>query len=164
MFVLGIIALITYIMRYAEKVRKFPEKSLVYGRKLPSSAVGERAIPIEKMQTKTKILLSIFALTFAIMILGVSRMGWWFLEMTALFLVGAIVIALIQRTTEKQFIDNFLNGSRDLLGVAFIVGIARGVTFILNEGQISDTILFYATNLVEGMPPFLFLPTLIWRW
>ncbi len=161
MLVLGMSALLIYIVRYAEKVRKFPEKSLVYGRKLPSSVENEKAVPVEKIRMRTKILLSIFALAFAIMILGVSRLDWNFLDMTALFLVASIVIALIQRATEKQFINDFISGARDLLGVAFIVGIARGVTFVLNEGQISDTILFYATNLVEGMPPFLFLPVLM---
>ena len=56
--------------------------------------------------------------------------------MTGLFLVAAIVIAILQRTGEEKFIEHFLIGARDLLGVAFIIGIARGVSFILNEGQI----------------------------
>jgi C4-dicarboxylate transporter len=95
------------------------------------------------------------------MIIGVSQWGWWFQEMTGLFLVAAIVIAIIQRTGEQPFIDHFLTGARDLLGVAFIIGIARGVSFILNEGQISGTILYYATELVQGMSPMVFLPILM---
>ena len=81
--------------------------------------------------------------------------------MTGLFLVAAIVIAILQRTGEEKFIEHFLIGARDLLGVAFIIGIARGVSFILNEGQISGTILYYATELVQGMSPMLFLPILM---
>ena len=41
--------------------------------------------------------------------------------------------------------------------VAFIVGIARGVTVILNEGHVSDSILFYGANMVQGMPPAMFI-------
>lgn len=48
-----------------------------------------------------------------------------------------------------------------MLGVAFIIGIARGVTFILNDGQVSDTILFYSSNLVQGMSPAFFLVVLM---
>lgn len=161
MLLLGVIVCIIYVMRYAEKVKKDPKKSLVYGVKLPSVIATEQALPVEKVKTSTQILLSVFALTFVVMIYGVSRLGWWFQEMTALFLVASVVIALLQRISEKEFIKDFLEGAKDLLGVAFIIGIARGVTFILNEGQISDTILFYATNLVEGMPPMLFLPILM---
>lgn len=161
MLVIGVIVCILYVMRYAERIKKDPSKSLVYGVKLPATIATEQAVPVEKVKTTTKILLSVFALTFMIMIYGVSRLGWWFLEMTALFLVASVAIAVLQKVKEKQFIEEFLEGAKDLLGVAFIIGIARGVTFILNEGQISDTILFYATNLVEGMPPMLFLPMLM---
>ena len=48
-----------------------------------------------------------------------------------------------------------------MLTVALIVGVARGVTIILNEGQVSDTIVFYAANAIEGMPPALFLIVLM---
>jgi len=95
------------------------------------------------------------------MIYGVSFQGWWFKEMTALFLVAAVVMAVLQKLGEQNFIKYFIEGSRDLLGVSFIIGIARGVTFVLNEGMIADTILYNATNLVEGIPPMLFLPVLM---
>ena len=92
---------------------------------------------------------------------GVSQLEWWFQEMTALFLVASIVIAVLQRAGEEKSVQNFILGAKDLLGVAFIIGIARGVSFILNDGQISGTILHYATDLVQGMSPMLFLPVLM---
>jgi len=159
--VLCLVISIVYIIRYAEKVRKHPEKSLVYGVALPEIYATNTAEATTKLKTSTKIQLFIFALTFIVMIIGVSQWGWWFQEMTGLFLVAAIVIAIIQRTGEQPFIDHFLTGARDLLGVAFIIGIARGVSFILNEGQISGTILYYATELVQGMSPMVFLPILM---
>lgn len=161
MLVLGLTVAIIYIMRYAEKVKKDPTKSFVYGVKIPKAFATQETMVVEKVATRTQILLSVFALTFVVMIYGVSRLGWWFQEMTALFLVSSILIAVILRIGEEGFIREFLAGAKDLLGVAFIIGIARGVTFILNEGQIADTILFYATNLVGDMPPMLFLPVLM---
>jgi uncharacterized ion transporter superfamily protein YfcC len=162
MLVLGLIICIWYVMRYANKIKKDPTKSLLYNTKLENPFVSNVEVsPKSKLSTVTKGLLSLFALTFIVMIYGVSVLGWWFQEMTALFLVAAILIGILQRVGEQNFIKEFINGAKDLLGVSFIIGIARGVTFVLSEGQISDTILFYATNLVEGMPPTLFLPILM---
>lgn len=157
LLILGMILSITYIIRYAEKVKKNPECSLVYGTPLPQSISTEKSQEIQHLTWKSKSLLSVFGLSFVVMVIGVSQWGWWFQEMTALFLISSIIIAILQRTSEEKFIGHFVDGARDLLGVAFIIGIARGVTFILNDGQISDTILFYSSNLVEGMSPALFL-------
>ena len=145
----------------AEKVRKHPEKSIVYGVAIPEIYASNSSEPTTSLKVSTKIELLVFALSFVIMIIGVSQWEGDFMDMTALFLVAAIAIALLQRCGEQQFISQFMAGARDLLGVAFIIGIARGVSFILNDGQISGTILHYATDLVQGMSPMVFLPMLM---
>ena len=81
--------------------------------------------------------------------------------MSALFLGVSILIAIITRTGEKKFLEQFIKGAESLLGVAFIIGVARGVTLILNDGHISDSILFYSAKLVGGMPPSLFIVVLL---
>jgi uncharacterized ion transporter superfamily protein YfcC len=58
---------------------------------------------------------------------------------------------------KKYLPVEFIKGAESLLSVAFIVGIARGVTVILNDGHVSDSILFYTANLVQGMPPAIFI-------
>jgi uncharacterized ion transporter superfamily protein YfcC len=77
--------------------------------------------------------------------------------MSALFFGSAILVGLIQRMKEKTFVTEFVAGAQNLLGVAFIVGLARGVTIILNDGLIADTILFYATDLVQRFSPSVFI-------
>ncbi|MCC7465366.1 MAG: hypothetical protein IT261_03810 [Saprospiraceae bacterium] len=62
---------------------------------------------------------------------------------------------------EKIFTQEFIKGAESLLSVAFIVGVARGVTIILNEGNVSDSILYYASNLMQGVPPVLFILSLL---
>ena len=75
---------------------------------------------------------------------------WWFPEMTASFLLFAILIESRGPQLETNFVDGFVNGARDLLGVALIIGIARGVTVIMTNGQITDTILNAAEQAVSG--------------
>ena len=62
-----------------------------------------------------------------------------------------LIIGIIARIKESDFVDAFAKGAADLLSVAFIVGIARGVTILMEDGLISDTILFYASNITEDM-------------
>lgn len=86
MFILGGIVVITYVLRYAEKVKKDPKQSLLYNMdiKQPFSAL-KKTEQTEKLNLKTQLLLVLFGLTFVIMVYGVSSLGWWFEEMTALF-------------------------------------------------------------------------------
>lgn len=160
MFVFGLSLSIFYIIKYGNKVKADPTKSLLYG----SSIVSHFDISVKEFKAisvKSKIYLTLFALTFVVMIIGVSLFNWWFQEMTALFFIVSILMGLIMRIGEQQIVTSFISGAKDLLGVSFIIGIARGVNFILNDGQISDTILFYTTFLVEGMPGMIFLPSLM---
>lgn len=161
MLVLGLILCILYIIRYAERVRKNPKLSIAYGVKIPESFSSKETEVVKKLKFSSQLLLVVFALSFVVMILGVSQWDWWFEEMTGLFLGASVLIAVLQRTSEKEFVASFIDGARDLLGVAFIIGIARGVTIILDSGQIADTILFNASTWVSGMSPMLFLPMLM---
>lgn len=162
MLLLGTFVCIIYIIRYANSVKANPAYSLVATDATePPAAATAASEANAKMGGMNKLLLVLFALTFAVMIWGVSVQGWWFEEMTVLFLVAAIIIGLLQRMGEYNFIGAFVDGARDLLGVSFIIGIARGVTIVLNEGQISDTLLYYAASGVENMSGFVFLPALM---
>lgn len=80
---------------------------------------------------------------------------------TAVFLVGAILIGLLARINEVTFVDTFVKGAGDLLGVALIIGIARGVSVIMNDGLISDTMLYHASTMTEGMNKGLFANILL---
>jgi len=85
------------------------------------------------------------------MIIGVSMLDWWYVEMTTVFLVGSILIGFLAKLKESDFLAAFAKGAGDLLSVAFIIGIARGVSIIMDDGQISDTMLHYASGITEGM-------------
>ncbi|KRK55812.1 hypothetical protein C5L34_001801 [Lentilactobacillus hilgardii] len=52
---------------------------------------------------------------------------------------------------EKGVVDAFVNGASSLVGVSLIIGLARGINLVLNEGLISDTILQFSSTLVAHM-------------
>ena len=157
--------LIWYILRYAAKIKKDPTTSLVLkidGEVKPLYDVhisNENKSP--ELGWKTILLLLIYVCTFLTMIAGVVFLDWWTTEMSALFLGSTILIAVITRIKEKIFISEFIKGAQSLLSVAFIVGVARGVTIILNEGHVSDSILYYTANMVQGIQPAFFILMLL---
>lgn len=73
---------------------------------------------------------------------------------------GSIVIGFIAKMKESAFINSFIQGAGDLLGVAFIIGLARGITILMNDGLISDSILFYASEFTTGMNKGVFVNVL----
>ncbi|WP_425449225.1 YfcC family protein [Dethiothermospora halolimnae] len=143
---------IIYIVKYAEKVKKDPSKSVIYDQKnyLEKKFLNQdKEIP--EFTLRRKLMLLIFALSFGVMIWGVSSQGWWFMEMTSLFLAVGLIICFISGMGEKKAVKHFVAGAADLMGVALTVGIARSVNLIMDKGLISDTILNSATDLVQGI-------------
>ncbi len=146
-----IISLI-YIIRYGKRVQKDPTKSIIYDQQQQIAALFTQSnTEVIKFTSRLRLSLILFALCFIIMIYGVVALEWWFIEMTTTFLVGAILIGIVAKIKEANFIDIFVKGAGDLLGVALIIGIARGVTVIMADGLISDTLLHYASSMTEGM-------------
>ena len=155
------VLLVWYILRYASKVKKDPSASLVYKIDGEVKPPYELTISTEekgsKLAGKTRLLLLLYVTTFLTMIGGVVFLDWWTMEMSTLFLGASILIAIITRMKEKIFIQEFIKGAESLLSVAFIIGVARGVTIILNEGHLTDSILFYTANMVQGIQPAFFI-------
>jgi len=157
--------LVWYILMYAAKIKKDPTASLVYKIDGEVKSLYEVNISNEasapKLEGKTKLLLFIYVATFLTMIGGVVFLDWWTTEMSALFLGSSILIAVITGLNEKIFIREFIKGAESLLSVAFIIGVARGVTIILNEGHVSDSILYYTASMVQGIQPAFFILMLL---
>ncbi len=159
MLVTGTTICLWYIIRYAEKVRKNPEASLIYSQKaeIEEMFLHNKEDKKHAFTLSIKLVLLVFVLCFVVMIYGVSRLEWWFMEMTTVFFVGAIIVGLIARVKEKVFVAEFVKGANDLLSVALIIGLARGVTVLMEDGLISDTLLYYSSNAVDGMPKGIFV-------
>lgn len=160
-----------FLMRYAERVRKDPTKSLVYAQAEENKKFFLKnktdADEVLEFTGQRKLVLTVFLLSFLIMIWGVlpwedlgitiwPTMGWWFPELSGVFLAGALIIALIARMKEEDFLETFIGGAKDLLGVAIIIGVARGVAIVMNNAMITDTILHAGENFLSSVSSGLF--------
>ena len=157
--VIATIITLVYIIKYANKVKNDPSKSLIYDQKqeIEKRFLNESIKDVPKFTFRLKLMLIIFALAFVVMVYGVSMKGWWFTEMTALFLIVGIILGFISDLNEKEFVNNFVAGAGDLVGVALVIGVARSINLILENGQISDTLLNYFSLLVNNMNGSIFI-------
>jgi len=163
-FLVTSIVTIWYIVRYAQKVKKDPTASLVY--KI-DGAVHSQFDEFKhdtntevKLGAKNALLNIIFLATIGLMIYGFV-IGWSTQACTAIFLVSAILIAGIVRMKESVFIAKFIEGAQSLLSVVLIIGVARGITIIMNDGHITGTILYYSAGMVSKTPVVLFIIVLL---
>jgi len=165
MYAVFLAAAIWYVSAYAAKVKADPGRSVVadLGRNVHRRADGEPPV----LTARRKMALALFALVFLVMVyavipfdeigLPIPTLGWWFPELSALFLVGGIVIGLFYRLGEEEIVDSFVAGAADLIGVAFIIGISRGITVLMNNGKITDTVLYWGEHALEGAGSILFI-------
>jgi uncharacterized ion transporter superfamily protein YfcC len=182
-FVLTTIA-IAYVVRYAERVKAQPDRSLVgFTAEDRAEAAKEQSAANLTLTGRQKLVLAITAFTFLLLIfsvipwdsifdLGVNidpeshepvpndpwwNLGWWFPELIALFLVASVVVGLVAGYGEKEITGNITQGFRDFLGAGVAVILARGVTVILNNTQTIDTILHWMENAVSGTDSVVFI-------
>ena len=153
LIVFSIISLV-YIYRYIKKIKENPEKSLVIEEQ---KEIKERFLKDYsqendvKFNWRKKIILFLFLFQFVVMIWGVSSLGWWFQEVAAMFFGVAIIIMLLSGLSEKEGVNGFISGASEVVGVALIIGLARAINIIMENGMISDTLLFYSSNVVAEM-------------
>ncbi len=162
--IIGWLMCTIYVMRYAAKVKRSPDKSVVASQKEENEQffLHGKTQEIPVLTTSRKLVLIIFALTFAVMMWGVSSQDWWMAELSALFLGASVIVGFVGRLSEKELTDSFINGAKDLLGVAFIIVIARGLVVVMNDGNIIHTILNYAEGLLAGLPAIPFINAIYW--
>ncbi|HMQ92774.1 MAG TPA: YfcC family protein [Amaricoccus sp.] len=166
-----LLAGIAYVMRYAKRVKEEPARSVVAAQRedniqhfLKGSEVGA---PLPEFTRVREIILALFGLTFVIMLYGVISLGWWMGEMSALFLGMAIFTFFVAKfddatkMDEHTFVDTFVNGARDLLGVALIIGVARGIVVIMDAGKITDTILNALAGTLADFGNVLFINVML---
>ncbi|MDT3521592.1 YfcC family protein [Cronobacter sakazakii] len=164
LLVIGWVICVLWVMRYARRVRQDPSRSVVADQWEANRAhfLGSRSGEMLPFTMTRKIILVIFAASFAVMIYGVAVRGWWMGEISGVFLAAAIITGVVARMSEEAFTSTFIDGARDLLGVALIIGIARGIVVVMDNGMITHTILHSAENLVSGLSTTVFINVTYW--
>ncbi|HSL59527.1 MAG TPA: hypothetical protein VK866_16895 [Acidimicrobiales bacterium] len=183
MFVLVMAVTITYTVRYAKRVRADHSTSII-GMSPADEELeheGERD-DLEPLSSRHKAVIGLVGFTFVLLIFSIVpwgaifdnaladpithetvvepfwfELGWWLPELSALFIVMAIVIGLVARLGEAETSAAFLRGVADFVGPAILVVVARGVSVILTNTKTLDTVLNAMEGIVDGRSNVVFV-------
>ena len=173
-----------FVMRYAYKVKKDKGSTFLSLREQQNAEKkfgkyeknGEEKV---SLTSKQKVTLWLFALTFVIMIIGFIPWGefnitifdkftgwltgsslgnWWFYESALWFLVMSIIIAIVNKFGEKGFVDTFIDGADDMIGVILIIAVARGASVLMRVTYLDNYIIYNAAELLAKLPEIAFVP------
>lgn len=140
-FVVMMSSSIWWVIRYAKYVKKNPELSLVKDLNFGNVAVPKDKLLEMEFTTRQKLLLLGFLITVGIMVFGALKLGWYISELASLFLIMTIVSGIIAGWGPNRIASNFIQASGEVAYGAFIIGLARAITVVLNQGNIIDTII-----------------------
>lgn len=96
---------------------------------------------------------AVILLCMAVIFYGCIFKGWSNIQLTALFLLMGIAVAVIFGWGPDKVAEELLTGARGIVFGALIVGVARAILVVMREGQIIDTIIYSMSNMIQGMPP-----------
>jgi uncharacterized ion transporter superfamily protein YfcC len=138
------------LIQYGERVRKKPSLSLMKGDSFNLDEFG--SFDQVKLERKHIIILIFFVLSYGAILLAVQTIGWGLIEMSASFIAIMIVVTWISGMTGDELMKSFTKGLETMIIPALVVGVARGISVVLQEGMIIDTLLFKASNVLLTMP------------
>ncbi len=138
-----------HLYRYARRVQQDPSQSLVAD--VDYSTGFEPPADIRMTRARVAIL-AVFLLGIAFFVYGAAEFGWYINELNAVFFAIGIAAAVIARMGPAETSRNFLEGAASMTAPALIVGFARTIEVVLQDGQIIDSIVHSIAGLLEGMP------------
>ncbi|HIR15071.1 MAG TPA: YfcC family protein [Candidatus Onthosoma merdavium] len=168
-----------YVLRYAKKVKANKAATLLT--KAEQEAVVEE-YGVEKtaevvFSGKQKLVMLLFAFSFVVMIIGMipwpnfgitffdgwssyltgNPLGlWYFSDLSTWFLIMSVVIGLVYGLKEKEIVSSFLSGAADLISVAMVIAVSRGISVIMSTTGLDGYILEAASNALAGTSSILF--------
>lgn len=143
---------IWYILRYAKKVKEDPSQSIVRDLEEKERHKVMDINNIPEFTTVHKLVLTVFVLGLILIIYGVTNWDFYIDEISAIFLGMAIIASIIGRINPNDMATNFIRGAADIATGALVVGIARAILVVMNDGQILYTIVHGISNIIQFLP------------
>ena len=175
---------ILFVVNYAKKVQK--DKGSTFLSLREQKAAERKFGNFEDKENKEvhlsgkqKVTLILFGLTFLVMIIGFVPWGefgitffdsftgwltgsslgnWWFYEAALWFLIMAIIIAIINKFGEKGFVDTYVDGADDMIGVILVIAVARGASVLMSVTHLDNYIIYNAAEFLSRLPEIVFVP------
>ena len=173
-----------FVVKYAKKVQRDKGSTFL---SLREQAMAEKKYNkyLEAKDEEVKLsgkqiaTLILFTITFLVMIVGFVPWGefgitffdswtgwltgaslgnWWFYESSLWFLIASIIISIVNRQGEHGFVDAFVDGADDMVGVVLVIAVARGASVLMAETGLDNFIVYNASQWLATLPEMAFVP------
>lgn len=153
MFIVIPFLCLLYVLHYAKKVQKNPEKSLIAGVDTSDLAFDVNAFDSQPFTYKHAIILIVLLGGIASYVYGAINWKWSFNELGAIFVLTGIVACVLSGLGVNETAETFMKGASSMTSACFIMGVAYGVSWIFTKACVLDTIVYYLSKPLEGLSP-----------
>lgn len=171
---------IYFVMKYAKSLQKDKKATLLSQKEINEAHEAflgnKNSEEVVEFTTKRRIVLGLFALTFVVMVAAVipweefgitifsktdfltgSSLGsWWFSELGMWFVIMAVIIGVVYKMKENEIVAAFMEGAADMVGVALVIGVSKGISVMMTTTGLDTHVLNAASSLLNGMSPIVF--------
>jgi len=154
----GTAIVIAVVMRYAARIRRDPALSPTYEEdreKRKTLRVGEAVLEKLTLTAAHKRVLIVFAAGFGFMVFGILKYKWFILQIGGVFLAMGILAGMAGRLKGDELGKAFVDGAKDMVNAALIIGTARAILLVAQDGRILDTILAGMAGAISRFHPLL---------
>lgn len=128
-----------HVWSYSQKVHKDPSKSMMIG--VPCPLEGQEKPSYPQLNKRHQMILGSFIITLVIAIWGISTKGWYLTQLGGVFIAWGAVVAVLGKLSADETANRFIEGVSDLVSTAILIGVARGIALVLEDGQILHTLV-----------------------
>ncbi len=138
-------------LKYLKRIRKDPERSLSKGIDTEGFSLTKN-LEDYKITNMHKVVFSIFIAGIIIFVYGAKASGWFMVEQVTMFIIIAILCGLVAGLSPNKIVDTMVEGATVVTGGAIIVGVARAIQVVLEQGKIADTIVYTLSLPLQDLP------------
>jgi len=144
----GLSVMAYYNVRYFKRITKHPEKSLGKGLDISNMSLS-KPIKDYRVSGNNWVVISVFIIGLLIILYGVFNLNWYLNELSAVFLMIALVCGLVSRMDATTMSETVLKSVSIAAPGAFMVGFATSIKVLMEMGNIGDTINTGKMNLIH---------------
>jgi uncharacterized ion transporter superfamily protein YfcC len=155
---LGTAIAIFVVVRYAARVQRNPRQSPTYEDDLERREKLQLNLsPTEMVQLTPahKRVLILFLAGMALLVFGILKFKWYINEIAGLFLALGMLSGFVGRLKAEVMARSFVDGARDMVNAALIIGCARAILVVATDGKILDTTLYAMSRAIAHVHPIL---------
>jgi uncharacterized ion transporter superfamily protein YfcC len=104
------------------------------------------------LDARSAVILALVIVAFAVFVFGVMRFGWDFDQMAALFFAMGLLAGLVGGLGVSGTARGFVSGFSSMAYAAMLIGFARAIFVVLNQGRIIDTLVNALVTPLQHLP------------